>query len=357
MQKLKNIEFLRTLLILLIIFHHAFIDRSWTLCTLYPQINIYKTLQSFISHAYNAVEAFFIISGFFLGMSKKTPSVIDFIKKKFARLLPVIAFSMIICLVGTILGAFHFNVIANLMTVLLLNNIIICNSIGQNPILWYTSALFGGLLIYFLILKHSKNSIPIIATLTVFSYLVLEVINHGQFNHPLKNYYYVFNIGFLRAMGGIGLGILISKFWTKYSAKISEIKINTIFYDFSEMFFFSLFIWWLATPHLKCNNFIFVGIFTVLFMLFLIKKGFISKLTDNDIWQNFGKYQYCLYVIHYVIIKITGIIIWQKYPQFVGSHPILPIFIMFVIIVVLSVFAYHFVEIKGGEFTKKCLKI
>ena len=357
MQKLKNIEFLRTILIVLIIFHHTFIDRSWTLCTLYPQTDIYKTCQYFIGHAYNAVEAFFIISGFFLATSKKNPTLSVFIKKKFSRLSPVIAFSMIICFVGTILGAFHFNVIANLMTVLLLNNIFICNSIGQNPVLWYTSALFGGLVIYFLILKHSKYKIPIVAILTCMSYIVLEIINRGQFNHPLKNYYYVFNIGFLRAIGGIGVGILLNKFWIKYSKKLQTCIVNSMVFSISEIVVFSLFIWWLAMPHPKYNDMIFVGIFGILFVLFLIKRGIISKITDSNLWEKLGKYQYCLYVVHYVIIKLFGILLWQKNPQFVISHPYLPILIMVAMIIFISVFAYHIIEIKGGEITKKCLKI
>lgn len=150
MQKIKNIEFLRTFLMLSIVLHHMFITRDWCLCSIFPNIYLYSFIKSFIAFSYNSVEGFFIIAGFLLFLTfKNSIKVVDFIKKKYIRLTPVIVFSFILCLVGTMLKAFPFKIISNLMTALLLNQFGVCISIGQNPVLWFTSVLFAGLLFIF----------------------------------------------------------------------------------------------------------------------------------------------------------------------------------------------------------------
>ena len=157
--KIHSIEFLRVFLIITIMFHHMFIDRKWTLCTVFPQIDLYQIIQHNLSHAYNGVEGFFIISGFllFLTCYGKDISMKEFIKKKYERLSPVIFFSIILCFIVSTFGVIHFNFIANFLTIFLLNNFGICIAVGQNPILWYTSALFSGLLLYFCLIKNKSQ--------------------------------------------------------------------------------------------------------------------------------------------------------------------------------------------------------
>lgn len=358
MQKIKNIEFLRTFLMLSIVLHHMFITRDWCLCSIFPNIYLYSFIKSFIAFSYNSVEGFFIIAGFLLFLTfKNSIKVVDFIKKKYIRLTPVIVFSFILCLVGTMLKAFPFKIIPNLMTALLLNQFGVCISIGQNPVLWFTSVLFAGLLLYFCILKFvsKKYQTILITILTVLGYGILEILQHGFFNKPLKNYYFILNIGFLRGLGGIGLGCLIAKIFQNNYTKIQNFtpsKLKKILITFAEILSYVFVFWWLCFPHLKYNNIFFVIGFTVLFSLFIFKKGYLSNILDKDFWVFLGRYQYSMYVVHYVIIKIFGIVLWQKNVGWVVLHPVLPIVIMLLIILAVTIFAYHFVEIPCAKYLK-----
>lgn len=350
MQKIKNIEFLRTFLIFGIVMLHMFIDRKWCLCNLFPDTVLYSNIKNAVAHSNNGVEGFFIIAGFFLLLTfKKSTSLISFIKKKYIRLSPVIVWVTILCIGGWLLNTIHIKVIPTLLTIFLLNNFVICWGIGANPVLWFCSALFSGFLIYFSILKwvpdNIKNKLIIIFILV--SYTILEILQHGSFENPIKNYYHIFNIGFLRAIGGIGLGCLIGHYIKLYSSRIKDVilsKKQKLLVSFCELFLTSFIIWWMIFLHTRINNIIFVLSFAVILILFILKKGYISEFFDNDIWVRLGKYQYSIYVVHYVIIRVLGLALWKQHPDFVVSHPVIPIIVMLLTIILIGVFTYHFVE-------------
>lgn len=360
MQKIRNIEFLRTFLICSIVMLHMFIDRTWCLCNIFPNISLFKFIESAIHFSNNAVEGFFIIAGFLLVLTFKNISVGDFIKKKYIRLSPPIAFSMLICLVGWYLGVLHFKLIPNILTVLLLNQFGYCWADGSNKILWFTSVLFACLLLYFCVLKFSnKKYLNIkILILTVLGFGILEYLKHGSFGRPLVNYYHLFNVGFLRGLGGVGLGCLIGNIYKDNFERIKNIeltKIKKTIISCVELFLLGSVFWWLCIPHAKYNCILFVLTFAFLFILFILKKGYISEFFDKDIWVFLGKYQYSMYVVHYVIIKIFGLALWKNCPDFVNSYPIMPIIIMLATILIFTVFTYHFVEEPCAKYLKQKL--
>ena len=361
MQKIKNIEFLRTFLICGIVMLHMFLDRKWCLCTLFPDISIYQTLHHCFGKSNNGVEGFFIIAGFLLFITFNAKTTInDFIKKKYIRLSPVILFSILICFVGWLLNTMHFNFFENLITILLLNQFGICISVGQNTILWYTSALFSGLLVYFSILKFApeKYRTKIIFTLIILAYGILEILQHGTFAKPLVNYYIIFNVGFMRSIGGLGVGCLIGYYTKSYSTYVQNLvlsKTQKLLLSLCELFLLSFIVWWMTFYHLKINNIVFVIIFAFLLILFILKKGYISNILENDFWVKLGKYQYSIYVVHYVIIKIFGFALWKQHPEFVVSHPIIPIITMLITIILIGVFTYHFIEEPCARYLKKKL--
>lgn len=361
MQKIKNIEFLRTFLICGIVMLHMFINRSWCLCTLFPDIQLYQNIKTAIAHSNNGVEGFFIIAGFLLVMTfKDSIKLGDFIIKKYIRLSPPIVFSMLLCIIGWMLNTMHFKPIPNLLTVFLLNNFGICWAAGQNPVLWFTSALFAGLLLYFCIIKFvsQKYNKWVIAAILIIGYVILEVLQHGSFSKPIKNYYHVFNVGFLRAIGGLGLGCLIGLYFKGNSEKVRDFTVSNIqkyLMTFAEGFLTLFVIWWMMIPHSSINNIVFVLCFTVLLILYIAKKGYVSQFFDKDIWVKLGQYQYSVYVVHYVIIKVLGLALWKQNPEFVNAHPVIPIVVMLGLTVVLGVFTYHFVEIPCANYLKNLL--
>jgi peptidoglycan/LPS O-acetylase OafA/YrhL len=349
MQKLKSIEFLRTFLILTIILLHMFINRGWCLSAMYPDIDLYSFLHKATVYANCSVEGFFIVAGFLLVLTfNRETSVCDFIKKKYIRLSPVIAFSVLVVILGAIFKVVSFKPIPDILSVLLLNNFGICWVIPDNPVLWFISALFGCLILYFCIIKFfSKKQIWIITSFVILGYLLLEILQGGKFSHPLQNYYGILNIGFLRAVGGIGTGCLLGLVYENNKDKIANFKpakITKGLITATEILSFAFLIWWTLIPHSFLNNIYFVINFVLLFSLFVMRKGYFSSMANSDVWVFLGKYQYSLFVIHYVVIKLFGYGLWKNIPEFVFTHPQLPILIMFVTVLVLGVLTYHFIE-------------
>ena len=111
-------------------------------------------------------------------------------------------------------------------------------------------------------------------------------------------------------------------------------------------------IWWMMFIHKSKNNLIIVLTFVFLLILLIIRKGYFSKFLDKDIWVFLGKYQYSLYVIHYVIIRIFGLSLWKNQSEFVHIHPILPVIIMLFVILTGGVLTYHFIESPSAKYLK-----
>ena len=356
MQKIKNIEFLRVFLIIAIVILHTCCSSSWALNHVFPDVNFFDTVHNFLRQANNGVEGFFIIAGFLLFMTfKKSVSVKEFVIKKYIRLSPVIIFATIICAIASLFGVMHFKVFPNLMTALLLNHFIICFSIVSNPVLWFTSALFAGLLLFFLLIKYSngKNIIWFSITISSISYLLLEIFQKGVFADPYHNYLCIFNVGFMRALGGIGLGIFIACLYKNYSKFFNlNYLITTIF----ELIFLFLTIYWMVLPHHKHNCIEFVIVFSLLLLFFIIKKGFISKFFEKDLWVKLGKYQYSLYVTHYVIGKILVNGLWKNNVLFVHVHPVMALLITLFIIFTAGVLTFYMVELPCTKYLKEKIK-
>lgn len=360
MEKLKNIEFLRVFLISVIVFLHTTAYGGWSLLVNFPDIPQLKTFHKIFIQGNNGVEGFFIIAGFLLIYTLKNQSVKDFIKKKYIRLSPVIIFAVIVCIIASFWHAIKLRFWDDILVMLLLNNFGICIAHGTTPTLWFTSALFAGLLVYFLITKISVNKIKgiLFILLPIIAYGILEYFQHGSFSTPHKNYMYIFNVGFLRAIGGIGIGVIAAHIYKKYIDKIRKKVFNFIAMigiNIAEFGLLSFIVWWLIVPHKQLNCIYFVIAFALLLLVFVFEKGIISKITNKDIWVKLGKYQYSIYVIHSVVGKILINTAWLTHPDFVKNHPYSTISIIILAILASGYFTYNFVEKPCCKYLKKFL--
>ena len=68
-----------------------------------------------------------------------------------------------------------------------------------------------------------------------------------------------------------------------------------------------------------------------------------------------GKYQYSIYVVHYVIIRILGLSIWKNCPEFISAHPIIPIISNLFVILSIGVFVYYMIELPCSKFLQEKL--
>lgn len=360
MQKIKNFEFLRIMLLLGIVLHHAFINSNWSLYKMFPDIQLYESLYKNFMYANNGVEGFFIISGFLFVLTfKSEQSLYDFIKSKYIRLAPVIIAGTFICAVAAVYKMIEFKIIPNILTMLLLNNFIIRWGTGCIGSVWYVSALFTCFIIFYLIKKRTINKdkyIKIIFWSFVGGYALIEILKGRSFANPGRTYFFIFNIGFLRAFGGIALGMLIAEYYKKYKDKIENLNFNKMQYLYisaGEFILLSALIWWSFVEHKKVNNILYVFIFAGLLIFFILRKGLFSKLLNNNIWVFAAKYSYSIFVTHTLIYKLFSYYFWANYSDTVHKYIWLPVLSNLLLVILLGILMYHLVEQPVINYFKK----
>ncbi len=343
MQRIKNIEFLRVFLIITIVLFHM----RTSLVKLHT--DFFQNMFDSMATARNGVEAFFIISGFFLLITFKNINLSDFVKKKFLRLAPAATFSIILCAIGSLFKATHFKPINDIMAGFLLCNFgrYWCKS--SNVVLWYTSALFFGLIIYYIILKYvnKKYQLTLFIVLGLGSYALLSLFCNGLYGGHTVVYHGLISVSTLRAFGGIGLGCLIGFLYQKYKDKIEDLEINIIQKAVligTEILSFLFIIWWSYFKHPDIDNGIYVFVFVILFLCFLLKNGLLSKIVDNDFWNIIGKYSYSLFVVHAPVIKIVNKTIIIPNSEIAVNHCYATILICMFFAITVSIITYYTVE-------------
>ena len=248
------------------------------------------------------------------------------------------------------MGACKFTFYDNILNLLLLNGTSLVRDVGNAGQFWYVSAMLWVLLFIFYLRKNydKKHVDLVLALLVMFSYSFIIHAKGGKINSHVKTFYYIFNIGMLRAIGGIGIGYFIGEWYKENCEKIKNwqisigqfICISTV--EFMCIYFIinNLFLRRLEYK----NDMIYIVTFTIITMLFLIQKGFFSKLLNNDFWPKLSKYTYAIYMVHIAIfIHLKGTL-WKYHPEFVYSHPVLNIFVALIPAVILGILTYHYVE-------------
>lgn len=343
MSKIKNIEFLRVFFIITIAFYHIriYLNRL--------HFDFFTNMYDMLDGARNGVEAFFIISGFFLIFTFKNLPVWDFIKKKYFRLMPTAMFSIIICAFAWLLKVNSFKFLPNIAMGLLFSHFGIYWCRGGNIALWFASALFFALIVFYLITKFVKEKyhLPIFAILGVGGYLLLSLLGNGMYD--VHSEYF---IGFipactLRAFAGMGLGCFIGKLYQKYKYIIENFNTNTvktILFSLTELFTFGFIIWWSYLGPIRIDNSLYVVSFIMLFICFLFKQGILSRLTDKDIWVNLSKYSYSLYCIHMPVSRILLKKILYPNHDLFCTCPMLTILLVLTINIIIAIITYNIIE-------------
>ncbi len=340
MTKFKNIEFLRFILALFIVAFHL---REGYFITL-P-----KYLHG-INYASVCVDFFFIIAGFFLfrtfNINKDTW---DFAKKRFLRLAPnlwLLVFLIMIC--SGFIKDIRFIFSDNILRMLLLG------PIGFSPptggigavIIWFIPCLFWVSLFYFYLAKifETKKLNLIVWLLVVSSISLYMQYMHFIPDGNVKNVYYIFNIGIVRAVAGIGLGYFVNMLYSSgFLFKCSQKQKWLI--SLLELYLCSFLLHYLtSSSHLPGKtSFLFIVMFTFLFYLFLIKQGIISNLLENKISVWLGKYSYAIYCIHPIILalfKAYG----KVHKVFVTTHSVELLVTIIIINIVAGILTYHLYE-------------
>lgn len=353
MERIKNIEILRIIGCLSIIFLHMFRHR---LVGLYPDIHLYHNLSKMTFNGAMAIDLFFILSGvFFVITFKPEISLWQFIKKKIIRLYPVMIFCVGLSFITSLFGLIKFSFYDNLLSLLCFDGIGLTRHGSIHPI-WYVDALFVTLALFFYLLKnYEKKNINLFMAVTI--YVSYNILRHTDFSNSSTTYFYFLTTGFLRALAGIGVGYFIGNWYKENYQKIKDtvvgIKTKLVLTGL-EFACLGFVINNLMLHKLKYNNpIIFVVVFTAIIILFLLNKGYLSQVLNRDIFVNISKYTYSFFLSHMVVINALMGSIWENDKMFVYSHPVYNILICFVLIFILGILTYHLVEKPTTKYLKE----
>lgn len=349
LQKLKNIEFLRFVFVLVLIYCHLLI-----ITQIFPDIPLYNYISTHNTMSTLCVDFFFILSGFFFKYTfNEKLDTFDFLKKKFVRLWAVVAFAVVgyWCLAIFNIESYVSNVYNSFFSFFFVDCIgITLHHCGPS---WYISVLVLVSLFYFCTYKALGEKITnlIIGILVWFAYCLTINVDNGAISQHVMVQKDFLCMGLLRGIGGIGLGIFLFYIWRKYKDSITYN--NKLVYTILEMGIFGWCLYALiSSPNSIHNSMIFIIAFLILIWLFLIKKGFVSQIFDNNISVLMGKYTYSIFLIHIIFIYFLGGTIWNNSNIVIQKYPLLSILIVYIISCILGIITYHTIEKPNNKFYK-----
>ncbi len=306
-----NIDFLRFIFAIMIVYYHML-----------PQINSFSSTPLLADLANkvgqtgpNIVNAFFILSGFFLLQSfDKNPQqdTYKFAINKFIRLWPVMAFSFLIVL---IFG--NFDKYNDILNVFFINSGLgLTLKSSANAASWFICVLFFLSIFFHYLMKtfSRKNLIFICSIFTFWGFSILAHAKTGLYSAIILPVFCL-TAGMIRGLACISLGIICADIWEKIeNIKIKNTILNSIILGGIECLLLWYFIQYSAFHVRKFNidtywQLIFIGIF----FLFLLNKGFLSKFLNNKLSKILGDFSYSIFVMHFPIITICKKYFWNNF--------------------------------------------
>lgn len=300
-EKLKNIEILRFIFIVQIMVMHLTCS-SGLLKTLSSDVPFFEYLNKTAGMAYVGVDYFFIIAGFFLCYTFKNVSCYDFVLKKITRFLPTMVVALAtIFLLSCCYKDIGINWYLAFYTITFTGSFM-PTGIGYS---WFIGPLFWASLFYFYTLKNfDKKFLNLVfPILIICSYSLLINHSNNNFGNARPQLFHFLNMGILRAFGGMGIGYFIAIFYESNLHKLRSISVpfsRRIFITFIEaglLFLIVCFGSHTVGYDAKHNAMMLVLVFVALFVTFLLKQGYISRLLNNNLSAFLGKYVFTIYVM------------------------------------------------------------
>lgn len=345
--KLHNIEFLRFIFAVTIVYYHILHSN---IIKFVGKNGDYHFLQKLSVNAGWIVECFFIISGYFLytTLHNSKEDIKEFVLKKIFRLGPVLWLSIIFGIIF-----FKQSIIVGLFNSLFLQCVGL--SLDYKGINWYISPFFWASIFLFSILKtlDSKRQMFFLGALTYLAYVVNITYCNGGFGR--ETVYGLVNLGLARALAGIGLGYMIAVLLETFKDLnwFSNKRIQTVLVSVIEITSFSFLIKYFLFGLKHKNAFVVVIVFSILFICFVKKQGVLSRSLNRPIFSRVGKYSYSIYVMQQTCFYILAKTIWIT-P--IIQETILCLFCSLVFCVLIGILVYYCVERpmykKGAELMK-----
>ena len=361
MQKLKNIEFLRVVGCLAIVWLHFSNNTGFGQFAKLSEV--YRGFMSISAQGNKAVDLFFILSGVFLVLTSDfAGSTWNFIKKKLIRFYPVTVFAILCFFAASFFCKdMKFTPYENFLTLCNITGTPFSLRPGNLGVYWYVSILLWVSLFIFYCRKHfSAKAVNLtVAVLAFTAYTCIIRERHGSIAGHFQNCGIIFNIALLRGIGGIGLGYFIGQWYKDHAEKLqtlvlpwytrlllTAVEIYTLCFVINNMM--------LHKPSFK-NHMIFIACFVILIVTFLLKQGYVSRLLDRDIWVKLSAYTFSIYLTHVFCRNLMLSLLWKNPAcrQFLADHPFAAVSGSIIAAMIFGVLVCCLVERPAAKFLKR----
>lgn len=249
------------------------------------------------------VEFFIILSGFFAAYTYKETKWGGYIKHKFLRLFPVYFVCSILYLPLAIHEIGVKNVFLPFVATISFTQTVVPNLWNQiNAASWTVGTLF----ICYLFVPIIVKKISALRKFTLYSLIFALLIAYFTlcFKYYDENIWLFYLSPYIR-ITDFTIGLCIGVIFKKY---IGNVKLaHATFWEWGTILFliYSLYFF---------HNFTHEGYFYIFQIIFLILvfsfgQGFLSRILSNMHLRTIGKYAFCFYLLHYVVVRYSDNII------------------------------------------------
>ena len=321
MEKIKNIEILRFIFVMCIVWFHS----AWGILDSLP---VYNPLIPGMEWAWLLCDCFFIISGFFMFLT--TDFKQDFLKfagKKLIRFMPTVYFVLFLVWIASLFTPVKYYKYDSLFIILNIQNVGITKYVLTIGPSWFVSALFWSMCFYFYLRKSvSKQMFNLITACLIFlCYSIFVKENTMHFD----NFAGLFNIGLMRAFAGLGIGYFLAGLYKEYGRSVKQLKLNIfqrLLITAAEIYLFSFMIYYSVFHKISFDNYLIMIIpFIGLFILFVLHKGYLSSFLNNDVSVFFGQFTFAIFLSHELVRNLWSYAVFQNHLLFVAEHPVINI--------------------------------
>lgn len=338
-ERFLNVDFLRFILAVIIVMYHGRDVNIIQVNNFYPEIQ----------HGYLCVEFFFIIAGFFLFKNiKKEEHTINFVKKRYLRLVtPILIAILLVAVISIFIPEIHFKFNDNILKIFLLHTCGLAPFTGglAGKGNWFVSVLFIISIFYFYLYKITDKKVFnfITALLILFSYVIF--VNLKGINNHWGLYKGIINVGLLRGIGGLGLGYFISMVYRNNFLKNCTKKFKILLTGLE------IYLICFLGHYILCSNkvpgksiFLLILAFVILFYLLLIKQGYVSKIFNNKVLASFGKYSYTIYIMQFIVMELLKYTIYLNNLEYVKTHTSTVFGLQTIIVIITGIGIYKLLE-------------
>jgi peptidoglycan/LPS O-acetylase OafA/YrhL len=344
MPRIHKLDGLRGLFALFVVLFHFNINNAPA-----TLVNNFFVRQSFIF-----VDFFFILSGYVITITyndriNSSKSFLQFLKKRFIRLYPMLLFStgMYWYFVRPFSDKHH--IFLALDTLLLTNSTpILGTTIGMNYPSWSISSEMISYLIFgvcsLIAINKKKNHLIIAITIACFGFLLYQ-----------QNYFQTGSWGFIRGLACFNLGYLIHMLATK-NIKLHDYLEGFIMIIISAMMYFLYHLKIKNTLVLTCIHFLVPILFAFSIFVLIKSDGIISRILQATPLQFLGKISYSLYLNQALVIgfMIPKLFKWINMPN-EDLKKIICVLIILTILVAYSWLTQLLIEQKLGKRLSKLM--